>query len=189
MAAGSIIRHRWRRWTIVVDGQVRSVRTNQRAVDNILREAGIQIEADDIVGPTLGSALADDQQSTIYRAEHARPVSVQADGQTQQFQSPDLAAAGNSDAGHCGGARVRSGHCERADSRSGPARVPTPSRAIRAIDRPFISTFNAPVPNHADAESHAGEQKDADAQAKTVGAALSEVGVQSYLADRKSGLP
>ena len=28
--------------TIVVDGQARTVRTNQRAVDNILREAGHQ---------------------------------------------------------------------------------------------------------------------------------------------------
>jgi uncharacterized protein YabE (DUF348 family) len=71
--------------TIVVDGQARSVRTNQRSVDNILREAGIKIEADDIVGPTLGSSLADDQSTII--VQHARPVTVQADGQTQQFQS------------------------------------------------------------------------------------------------------
>ena len=66
--------------TIVVDGQARTVKTNQRPVENILREAGVKIEEDDIVGPPLSAALADDQSTII--VQHARPVTVEADGQT-----------------------------------------------------------------------------------------------------------
>src|SRR5512136_1456013 len=71
--------------TIVVDGQARTVKTNQRSVENILREAGVKIEADDIVGPALTAALADDQSTII--VQHARPVMVEADGRVLEFRS------------------------------------------------------------------------------------------------------
>jgi uncharacterized protein YabE (DUF348 family) len=58
--------------TIIVDGQARTIKTNQRSVENILREAGVKTEEGDIVGPSLTSALADDQSTII--VQHARPV-------------------------------------------------------------------------------------------------------------------
>src|SRR5512135_3830776 len=71
--------------TIVVDGQARTVKTNQRLVENILREAGVKVAADDIVGPALTESLADDQSTII--VQHARPVVVKADGRIQEFRS------------------------------------------------------------------------------------------------------
>ena len=71
--------------TIVVDGQARTVKTNQRLVENILREAGVKVAADDIVGPSLTESLADDQSTII--VQHARPVVVRADGRVQEFRS------------------------------------------------------------------------------------------------------
>ena len=166
--------------TIVVDGQARSVRTNQRAVDNILREAGIKIEADDIVGPTLGSALADDQSTII--VQHARPVTVQADGHTQQFQSqtsllPEILKQAAVGVHEFDRVIVNGQIVDRA-----PARVLLPFRAIRAIDRRSLSTFNAPCRSPC-MLSQASEQK-LQTPAKTVGEALNEAGVQLYLADR-----
>ena len=167
--------------TIVVDGQARSVRTNQRAVDNILREAGIKIEADDIVGPTLGSALADDQSTII--VQHARPVTVQADGQTRQFQSqtsllPEIlkqATVGVQEFDRVtvnGQILDRGQHASYAIPRDPRDRLPITIDIQRAVPVTLLL-------------SHAGEQK-IETPAKTVGEALNEAGVQLYLADRIS---
>src|SRR5512143_176373 len=70
---------------VIVDGQARTVKTNQRSVENILREAGVKTEEGDIVGPSLTAVLADDQSTII--VQHARPVVVKADERVQEFQS------------------------------------------------------------------------------------------------------
>ena len=167
--------------TIVVDGQARSLRTNQRAVDNILREAGIQIEADDIVGPTLGSALADDQSTII--VQHARPVTVQADGRTQQFQSqtsllPEIlkqATVGVHEFDRVtvnGQVLDRGQHASYYIPRDPRDRSPITVAIQRAVPVTLLL-------------SKAGEQK-LQTPAQTVGEALNEAGVQLYLADRIS---
>jgi resuscitation-promoting factor RpfB len=165
--------------TIVVDGQVRSVRTNQRAVDNILREAGIAIEADDIIGPELGSTLGDDQSTII--VQHARPVTVQADGQLRQFQSqtsllPEIlkqAAVGVQEFDRVtvnGQVLDRGQHDSYAIPRDPRDRSPISIDIQRAVPATLML-------------SKAGEQK-IETPAKTVGEALNEAGVQLYLADR-----
>jgi resuscitation-promoting factor RpfB len=168
--------------TLVVDGQVRSVRTNQRAVDNILREAGITIEADDIVGPSLGSSLADAQSTII--VQHARPVTVQVDGQLhQQFQSqtsllPEIlkeAAVGVHEFDRVtvnGQILDRGQHGSYTIPRDPRDRSPIHIDIQRAVPVTLML-------------SHAGEQK-IQTPAKTVGEALNEAGVQLYLADRIS---
>ena len=74
---------------IIVDGQERALRTNQRAVETILREAGIPIEPADIVGPELTAELAPDQSTII--VQHARAVTVIADGNTYRLKSQSTA--------------------------------------------------------------------------------------------------
>jgi len=166
---------------IVVDGQARSVRTNQRAVDNILREAGIKIEADDIVGPTLGSALADDQSTII--VQHARPVTVQADGRTLQFQSqtsqlPEIlkqAAVGVQEFDRVtvnGQVLDRAQHESYAIPRDPSDRSPISIDIQRAVPVTLRLSLAA--------------EQTIQTPAQTVGEALNEAGVQLYLADRIS---
>ncbi|HET7375473.1 MAG TPA: ubiquitin-like domain-containing protein, partial [Anaerolineae bacterium] len=50
--------------TLKIDGQARVVRTNQRSVENILRDADISIRPEDLIVPDL-SATLDEQQSTV----------------------------------------------------------------------------------------------------------------------------
>jgi resuscitation-promoting factor RpfB len=165
--------------TIVVDGQVRSVRTNQRAVDNILREAGIPIEADDIVGPTRGSSLADDQSTII--VQHARPVTVQTAGHAQKFQSqtsllPEILKQADVQVREFDRVTVngqildRNQHTSYAIPRDPRDRSPISIDIQRAVPVALML-------------SKAGEQK-IQTPAQTVGEALNEAGVQLYLADR-----
>jgi uncharacterized protein YabE (DUF348 family) len=70
---------------IVVDGQERVIRTNQRAVETILREAGITIASEDAVGPDLTAELTDNQSTII--VQHARSITVIADGQTHRLRT------------------------------------------------------------------------------------------------------
>ncbi len=71
--------------TLVVDGQVRTLRTNQHTVENILREAGMTIAPEDMVGPNLNASLVGDQSTII--VQHARSVTVIADGNTRRFRT------------------------------------------------------------------------------------------------------
>ena len=75
--------------SIVVDGQEHFIRTNQRVVENILREAGISIDSADVVGPDLTAELAPNQSTII--VQHARPVTIIADGNTYRLQSQSTA--------------------------------------------------------------------------------------------------
>lgn len=165
--------------TIVVDGQVRSLRTNQRAVDNILREAGVTIAADDIVGPAPGSTLADDQSTII--VQHARPVTVQADGQAWQFPSqtsllPEILKQANVTLREFDRVIVNGQIVDRAQHAS--YTIPRDPR-----DRsPIHIDIQRAVPITLKL-SHSGEQK-IQTPARTVGEALNEANVQLYLADR-----
>ncbi|HZY45918.1 MAG TPA: ubiquitin-like domain-containing protein, partial [Anaerolineae bacterium] len=71
--------------TLKIDGQTRVIRTNQRSIENILRDADITIQPEDLVVPDY-SATLDDRQSAI-TVQHARSIAIDVDGQTKQFRS------------------------------------------------------------------------------------------------------
>jgi uncharacterized protein YabE (DUF348 family) len=165
--------------TIIVDGQARTVKTNQRSVENILREAGVKIEADDIVGPALTAALADDQSTII--VQHARSVTVQADGRAQEFRSqtsvlPEILKEAGIDLREFDRVIVNGQTIDRAQHQSflippDPRdRSPIAIRVLRAV----------PVT----LELSQGSEHQLQTPARTVGEALNEANVQLYLADR-----
>jgi uncharacterized protein YabE (DUF348 family) len=165
--------------TIIVDGQARTVKTNQRSVENILREAGVKIEEGDIVGPSLTAALADDQSTII--VQHARSVVVQADGREQEFRSqtsllPDILKEAGINLRKFDRVIVNGQIVDRAQHNS--FTIPRDPRDRSPID---ISVQRAvPVTLQL---SHGSEHK-IQTPARTVGEALNEANVQLYLADR-----
>ncbi len=68
--------------TIVVDGEVLSLRTHQRLVGGVLRQAGLALNPADEVYPPLESPWQPDQPIVVQRAF---PVVVRADGREVQF--------------------------------------------------------------------------------------------------------
>ncbi len=165
--------------TIVVDGQARTVKTNQRLVENILREAGVKVAADDIVGPALTESLADDQSTVI--VQHARPVVVKADGHVREFRSqtlvlPEILKQAGISLGEFDRAIVNGQIVDRAQHNS--FTIPADPRDQSTID---ISVQRA-VPITLEL-SHGSEHK-IQTPSRTVGEALSEANVQLYLADR-----
>jgi uncharacterized protein YabE (DUF348 family)/3D (Asp-Asp-Asp) domain-containing protein len=165
--------------TIIVDGQARTVKTNQRSVENILREAGVKIEADDIVGPALTAALTDDQSTII--VQHARPVTVQADGQSQAFRSQtslllEILQEAGIDLREFDRVIVNGQIVDRAQHAS--FTIPRDPRDRSPID---ISILRA-VP--VTLELSQGSEHQLQTPARTVGEALNEADVQLYLADR-----
>ena len=165
--------------TIIVDGQARTVKTNQRTVENILREAGVKIEPGDIVGPALTTALADDQSTII--VQHPRSVTVQADWQTLEFRSqtsvlPDMLAEAGIDLREFDRVIVNGQIVDRAQHQS--FAIPRDPRDRSPID---VSVLRA-VP--VTLELSQGSEHKIQTPARTVGEALNEAGVQLYLADR-----
>ncbi|MCJ7739178.1 MAG: ubiquitin-like domain-containing protein, partial [Anaerolineae bacterium] len=68
--------------TVVVDGEVRRIFTQQSTVGALLLDASIEYdEATDLVAPDPGAAIDSDSEMTVY-IRRARPVLVTADGQT-----------------------------------------------------------------------------------------------------------
>ena len=63
--------------TLVVDGQVRTVRTHQNTVEAVLREAGVTLYAEDIVVSAHPERLFAGDRIAVQRA---RPVQVEVDG-------------------------------------------------------------------------------------------------------------
>jgi len=165
--------------TIIVDGQARTVHTNQRSVENILREAGVKIEADDIVGPVLTAALADDQSTII--VQHARPVTVQADGLLQEFRSqtsvlPEILKEAGITLGEFDRVIVNGQIVDRAQHNS--FTIPRDLQDRSPID---IAVQRAvPVV----LQLSQGSEHKIQTPAHTVGEALNEANVQLYLADR-----
>jgi uncharacterized protein YabE (DUF348 family) len=167
--------------TIVVDGQARTVKTNQRSVENILREAGVKIEEDDIVGPSLTATLADDQSTII--VQHARPVVVQADGRVQEFRSqtsllPDILKEAGIALREFDRAIVNGQIVDRAQHKS--FAIPRDPRDRSAID--IVVQRAVPVT----LQLSQGSEHKIQTPARSVGEALNEANVQLYLADRIS---
>ncbi len=165
--------------TIIVDGQARTVKTNQRSVENILREAGVKTEADDIVGPALTAALADNQSTII--VQHARPVTVQADGRVQAFRSqtsllPDILQEAGIDLREFDRAIVNGQIVDRAQHHS--FMIPNDPRDRSPIDITVLRAVPVTL------ELSQGSEHKLQTPARTVGEALNEAGVQLYLADR-----
>ncbi len=165
--------------TLVVDGYAHTVRTNQRSIENILREAGVKTEAGDIVGPALGAALADDQSTII--VQHARPVTVIADGKTQHFRSQasaltEMLKEAGTTIGPYDQALVNGHPIDQAQNNE--YLIPRDPRDLFAltieIQRAVPVTLKL---------SSSGEQR-LQTPAKTVGQVLNEANVPLYLADR-----
>ncbi len=67
------------RVTLVVDGEARPVRTHQQTVGALLLDVGLSLRPEDIVEPAPETILQPGMSVTVSRA---RPVTIQADGQT-----------------------------------------------------------------------------------------------------------
>ena len=164
---------------LVVDGREQIVRTNQRAVATILREAGIPIEPEDLIGPSLTSTLAGGQSTIV--VQHARPVVIVADGQTHRFRTQavslktmlteagvklrdhDLAIANNQPIEFAG------------DADYVFSREPGDLSTLRIVVRRAL-----PVA----IDLGDGQPRQIETPASTVGEALSQAGIELYLADR-----
>lgn len=68
--------------TLVINNQTFSIRTHQRTVGAVLQKFGVTLEPEDIVEPGLESLLVSGQAIAV---QLARPVTVEADGQTHQL--------------------------------------------------------------------------------------------------------
>lgn len=165
--------------SIIVDGQARSIRTNQRAVETVLREAGISIEPADIVGPDLTAELAPDQSTII--VQHARPVTIIADGNTYRLQSQSTALVDL-----LAEAKVKLGPDDLATANNQPI-----DRAANQTYRfvrqpgdvsPLKIILRRAQPITLDLGN--GDVRKIQSPASTVGQALEEAGVELHLADR-----
>ncbi|MBI5565624.1 MAG: DUF348 domain-containing protein, partial [Chloroflexi bacterium] len=165
--------------SIVVDGQERSIRTNQREVETILREAGISIEPADIVGPELRDELAPEQSTII--VQHARPVTIIADGNTYRLKSQataliDLLVE----------AKVKLGPDDLAIANNQPIDRTTNQTYRFARNpgdvAPLSIVLRRARPITLDLGN--GDVRQIQSPASTVGQALEEAGVELHLADR-----
>ncbi|MCB0191736.1 MAG: DUF348 domain-containing protein [Anaerolineae bacterium] len=68
--------------TLIINDQPYTIRTHQRSVGDVLEKFGINLAPEDRVEPALDSPLTSNQTITI---QLARPVTVEADGQTHQL--------------------------------------------------------------------------------------------------------
>ena len=63
--------------TLVVNGQAWHWHTHQTSVSSLLREVGVVVQPEDLVFPSLDTALA---SQSIVRVEMARPIKIEVDG-------------------------------------------------------------------------------------------------------------
>lgn len=63
--------------TLVIDGQARTIRTNQTTVDGVLRDAGLALYPEDRVRPASDATLSANGTIDVV---HARPISIRVDG-------------------------------------------------------------------------------------------------------------
>lgn len=166
---------------IIVDGQERSLRTNQRAVETILREAGIPIEPADIVGPELTAELAPDQSTII--VQHARPVTVIADGNTYRLKSQSTALV---DLLAEAGVKLGADDLVVANNQPIDRAAHQTYRFVRAPGEtaPLKIVLRRALPITLDLGN--GDVRQLQSPASTVGQALEEAGVELHLADRIS---
>ena len=164
---------------IIVDGQERALRTNQRAVETILREAGIPIEPADIVGPELTAELAPDQSTII--VQHARPVTVIADGNTYRLKSQSTALV---DLLAEAGVKLGANDLVLANNQPIEQAAHQTYRFVRAPGEtaPLKIVLRRALPITLDLGN--GDVRQLQSPASTVGQALEEAGVELHLADR-----
>jgi resuscitation-promoting factor RpfB len=165
--------------TITIDGQARVVHTNQRLVDNVLREAGVTLQPEDLVAPDLEATLPD-RQATI-TVQRARSITLVADDHTQQFRTqattlPDLFKQAKVPLGEHDRVTINGqvfNHSDNAAQLAAPGSTDRSPLAI-AVRRALSVTIDTGNNNLRQIETPAA----------TVGQALTEADVQLYLADR-----
>jgi uncharacterized protein YabE (DUF348 family) len=160
--------------TIVVDGQPRQVRTNQRTVESVLREAGLALAPEDFVVPDLSTTLP--EQSSTITVQHARSVTVVADGQSSHFRThvaapPEILQEA--------GVAVGPHDLVMVNLDTGAA----PLISNGPVDlTPLTLVVRRAIPITIDLGK--GHVRRIETPAKTVGQALTEANIQLYLADR-----
>ena len=165
--------------TINVDGQARVVHTNQRLVDNVLREAGVTLQPEDLVMPDLESTLPD-RPATI-TVQRALSVTIMADDRTQQFRTqattlPDLLKQAKVPLGEHDLVTINGQVFNHSD-------LTTQLFSSGPTDRsPLAIVIRRAVPVTIDTGNNNVRQ--IETPATTVGQALTEANVQLYLADR-----
>ena len=160
------------RVTLVVDGQPRVVQTNQTTVEGVLRDVGLSLQPEDRIQPAPNETLSLNAAIQIVRA---RPVSVLVDGQAR---------------------RVRTHAVTLADVLAELRIITQPHDALFIDGDPArldSILLGAPTTSHTVSIRRAVpltvKFDDGTAQALmtarlTIGEALSEAGVEVYLADR-----
>jgi uncharacterized protein YabE (DUF348 family) len=154
------------RVTLVVDGQMRTVRTHQTTVEAVLRETGLMPLPKDIVEPALTEPLVAGATITIRRA---RPVVLEVDGRniearTQLTATQDILAELGVSVGQYDEVSATLG---QADDQA--QRAPRYIRVERAVPVTVRESGSPPLHLYT--------------TARTVGEALHEAGIILYLAD------
>ncbi len=160
--------------TLVVDGSVRQLHTHQQSVGALLLDAGLELYPEDIVVPCQDGAAppvsegcnAPLEPGMTVRVVRARPVLVEADGQTSLL-------------------RTHATTVDQILAEAGVTIAPTDRVTIQSSPEgsdaiPCIRVERAiPITIHED-----GREVALTTTATTVGAALREAGLTLYLADR-----
>jgi uncharacterized protein YabE (DUF348 family) len=173
--------------TLKIDGETRVVRTNQRSIENILRDADITLLPEDLVVPGISETL-DEQQSTI-TIQHARSVTLNFDGTSKTFRTratalTEIFKEAKVDVGAHDRITVNGRLTNRGSDlselrrSSGTSLLAAPS----AID---LRPVTIDIKRALRIEIKIGDQNQKlESAADTIGQALAEANVQVYLADR-----
>jgi len=153
--------------TLVVDGEARPVRTHQQTVGALLLDVGLTLRPEDILEPAPETPL---QPGMTVKVSRARPVTIQADGQTwtvwTHATTTDRILAEGGISLHPAD-RVTTSPCESVAE-------------VLACSGDFVRVTRAvPVTLHED-----GRTLSFTTAAPTVGQALQEIGLALYQADR-----
>jgi resuscitation-promoting factor RpfB len=162
--------------TLKIDGETRVVRTNQRSIENILRDADISILPEDLVVPDY-SATLNDHQSTI-TVQHARSITIDVDGQTKQFRSRATALAEIFKQ-----ANIKVGTHDRISVNGRVASQGSDTTQLNAPSVIDLKPVTIQIKRAVPIEIGSNAQK-LESAADTIGQALAEANVQVYLADR-----
>ncbi|MGB9723687.1 MAG: ubiquitin-like domain-containing protein [Chloroflexia bacterium] len=177
--------------TIVVDGEVLSLRTHQRLVGGVLHQAGLSLHPADEVYPPPEAPWQPDQPIVVRRAF---PVTVRVDGREVHFYGRPRSIL---EALALAGVALRAGDAVYANARLLPESAYADGTALRLLlPRPETSphlaapTASRPslllevvraIPLHIHDD---GVDLEIHATAATVGQALEEAGIPLYWADR-----
>lgn len=175
--------------TIVVDGEVLSLRTHQRLVGGVLRQAGLTLNPADEIYPPPEASWQPEQPIVVQRAF---PVVVRADGREVQFYGRPRSVL---EALALAGVSLESGDDVYVNSRLLDESVYADETMLRLLFRPGASHLAAPassrpslrleivrtVPLHVHDD---GVDLKIRTTAATVGEALEEAGLALYRADQ-----